>query len=282
MPAKSKKIAVIYHGDCWDGFGAAYAAWKKLGNSAEYIPVQRKNVPPGVKGKTIYLLDFTYQGKELRNLLRDAERVTALDHHESQEKEIKSTADYRYDLKKSGATITWEYFHPGKKTPLLLKYIEDMDLFRMALPHSRAVHAYLQLVPFDFEKLDKLVRDFENPARRKKIIQQGILLNEHFQDICDRIIKDGAELVEFFGHKVYAVNAPHMFSSEIGHKLYAKRPPFAIIWRKQGEWFRISLRGTGRPNLIPIARKFGGGGHPGSAAFSVPLHKGFPWKPVKL
>ena len=27
---------VIYHADCTDGFGAAYAAWKQLGNRAEY------------------------------------------------------------------------------------------------------------------------------------------------------------------------------------------------------------------------------------------------------
>lgn len=281
MRKQNRKIAVIYHGDCWDGFGAAYAAWKKFGNKAAYLAVQRKNAPPAVEGRTVYLLDFTYQGQELRKLMRQAARVTALDHHESQEKETKSTADYRYDLRKSGVTLAWEYFHPGKKTPLLLKYIEDMDLFRLALPRSQAVHAYLQLLPFDFRRLDKLVREFENPARRKEIIQQGTLLNTHFQSICDRIIKDGAELVDFAGYKVYAVNAPHLFSTEIGHKLYAKHPPFAIVWRKQGEWFRISLRGTGKPNLIPIARRFGGGGHRRAAAFSVPIQKGFPWKPVK-
>ena len=27
---------VIYHADCTDGFGAAYSAWKCLGNRAEY------------------------------------------------------------------------------------------------------------------------------------------------------------------------------------------------------------------------------------------------------
>ena len=29
---------VIYHADCTDGFGAAYSAWKQLGNRAEYYP----------------------------------------------------------------------------------------------------------------------------------------------------------------------------------------------------------------------------------------------------
>ena len=32
-----KKIVVIYHDQCRDGFGAAYAAWKKFGDDASYI-----------------------------------------------------------------------------------------------------------------------------------------------------------------------------------------------------------------------------------------------------
>ena len=32
-------IAVIYHADCIDGFGAAYAAWRKFGDAARYLPM---------------------------------------------------------------------------------------------------------------------------------------------------------------------------------------------------------------------------------------------------
>ena len=33
------KPLVIYHANCADGFGAAFAAWLKLGNEAEYLPM---------------------------------------------------------------------------------------------------------------------------------------------------------------------------------------------------------------------------------------------------
>ena len=33
-----KSIVVIYHGRCRDGFAAAYAAWKKFGDKASYLP----------------------------------------------------------------------------------------------------------------------------------------------------------------------------------------------------------------------------------------------------
>ena len=34
------KPLVIYHASCADGFGAAFAAWLKLGDDAEYVPMQ--------------------------------------------------------------------------------------------------------------------------------------------------------------------------------------------------------------------------------------------------
>src|SRR3989344_1169898 len=37
----NKKIAVLYHKGCTDGFGAAWAAWKKFGARAEYLGVER-------------------------------------------------------------------------------------------------------------------------------------------------------------------------------------------------------------------------------------------------
>lgn len=42
----------IYHGNCDDGFGAAWAIWKRWGNEVAYIPgVYGKPLPdgPGVK-----------------------------------------------------------------------------------------------------------------------------------------------------------------------------------------------------------------------------------------
>ena len=33
-----KDIVVIYHAHCQDGFGSAYAAYQKFGDTATYIP----------------------------------------------------------------------------------------------------------------------------------------------------------------------------------------------------------------------------------------------------
>jgi len=54
-----KNIAVLYHGGCPDGFGGAYAAWKKFGDDADYIPMKYNwPVPEKLDGKELYFIDF--------------------------------------------------------------------------------------------------------------------------------------------------------------------------------------------------------------------------------
>ena len=53
---------IIYHANCSDGFGAAYAAWKCLGNKAIYHAAKHGSSPPNVAGKNVAILDFTGDG----------------------------------------------------------------------------------------------------------------------------------------------------------------------------------------------------------------------------
>ena len=62
---------VIYHADCTDGFGAAYSAWKQLGNRAEYYPCKHGTPPPDVAGKNVVILDFSYGNQITKNMIKD-------------------------------------------------------------------------------------------------------------------------------------------------------------------------------------------------------------------
>ena len=67
------KPLVIYHGGgCTDGFGAAFAAWLKLGDEAEYLPMEYMRATDGVTEfhervkidcsigeRDVYILDFS-------------------------------------------------------------------------------------------------------------------------------------------------------------------------------------------------------------------------------
>ena len=66
-----KPILILYHKNCPDGFGAAWAAWKKFGDKAEYLAVEHSaSIPKNLKDrKEIYMVDFCYNYPIMQKLL---------------------------------------------------------------------------------------------------------------------------------------------------------------------------------------------------------------------
>jgi oligoribonuclease NrnB/cAMP/cGMP phosphodiesterase (DHH superfamily) len=278
-----QKIVVVYHGDCPDGFGGAWAAWKKFGARAAYLPARDRNAPPcKLKDKEVYLIDYTYEPAVVKKLIKDNIRVTAIDHHVSQEAAVRLTDRYSYDIKHSGAALAWKYFHPGKKVPMLLRYIEDGDLYKWNVPHSRELLMLIELASFDFKTWSRLAKDLENPRTHATYIKKGALLLFYNRSLWERLLPN-AELVKFDGKKIFALNCPRYFADDLGHALAAKTHSFALLWNESGGNIRVSLRSEGNADVAKIAKKYGGGGHKRSSGFSFEVGKKTPWKilPVK-
>lgn len=85
---------VIYHANCTDGFGAAFAAWLKLGDEAEYLPMdylkatdgvaefhERVKIDCSISERDVYILDFSLPKVVMEWLFAHARRVVWLDHH---------------------------------------------------------------------------------------------------------------------------------------------------------------------------------------------------------
>lgn len=276
--APKKDIVVIYHGNCTDGFSGAWAAWKKLGKKAEYIGVQHHTLPPlGLTNKELYFIDFVYPEKIMRKLIKTNKKVTAIDHHVSAEKTIKLTQDYLYSIKHSGAVLAWKYFHPNKPVPRLLKHVEDTDLWKFKLPHTKEIFAYLELFDFAFKTWDKLAKDLENSKKRKQYVEKGRLILRYEEKQVERLVSENSEKVNFEGHDSLAVNSP-VLVSKIGASLVKKKPPIGIIWQqKQGKKI-VSLRSNGKTDVAKLAKKYGGGGHKAASAFAIDASKKLPWE----
>jgi oligoribonuclease NrnB/cAMP/cGMP phosphodiesterase (DHH superfamily) len=273
-----QKIVVIYHGKCPDGFGGAWAAWKKFGAKAAYFPAFDRAAPPVVlKNKIVYIIDYTYDAPIIKKLLKDNIRVTAIDHHVSQLDAIKLTEKYSYDVNHSGAVLAWQYFHPGEKMPMLLRYIEDRDIWKWKVPHAREMLMLVDLTPFDFKAWSRLAKDIDNPHMHATYLKKGALLELHYRSLYEKLLPN-AELVTFAGHKVYALNCPYYFADDLGHELALKTKSFSVLWSESGGRIRCSLRSTGKIDVSKIAKKYGGGGHKAASGFSFPVGKATPWK----
>src|SRR3989344_9396253 len=176
-----EKTIILYHADCPDGFGGAYAARKKFGDSAEYLPVKHGKPPPGgLAGRKAYLIDFCYPKDIMDTLVATAGSVTVLEHHEGMKNIVESMPEYVYDAKRSGATIAWNYFHPDEAVPTLLSYVEDGDLYKFVLPDSRAILGYVYSQVFEFAVWDNLAEKLEQPEELQKIVARGTIYSEHF------------------------------------------------------------------------------------------------------
>ena len=275
-----KDIVILYHGECGDGFGAAWAAWKKFGDKAIYIPVSHGGVyPDNFSDKEIYTLDLTLPKEITEKLLKINKRLTSIDHHISAEEITKMTQDYSFDNNHSGSVLTWKYFHPEKPIPKLLLFIEDIDIWKFKYPETGNFISALNLYDFSFELFNKVALEIEDPAKLKEYLLKGEVISRYDKKITDELAQT-AILVEFEGYKVYAVNAPDFIKSELGYKLYQSFP-FAIIWRQKKDIVFVSLRSNGKINVSEIAKKYGGGGHKGAASFSFPAGHSFPWKFIK-
>ncbi|HEY4497890.1 MAG TPA: DHHA1 domain-containing protein [Candidatus Paceibacterota bacterium] len=280
---QKSKIFVLYHQNCssGDGFGAAWAARKKFGRRAEYIAIDHdQKAIPRFCGATIYLLDITLSRRAMEQLLFMAQRVVALDHHESAEKETKMAHEYIYDLARSGATIAWHYFFSNKRVPWLLRYLEDGDNWKFRLPHTKEMLASIHAHERTFTVWDRLVQEFETTHGRRRHCESGEAVLAYEKQLVQKAVEN-AYLVNFCGYRVYAVNSSVM-RDYIGHALAKKtQSHFGVVWRRSKDIVAISLRSKGSRDVSVFAKKFGGGGHKHAAAFVIPANKSFPWKEIK-
>ncbi|MBM3257378.1 MAG: hypothetical protein FJY98_03610 [Candidatus Liptonbacteria bacterium] len=272
-----KKILIIYHGDCPDGFSGAWAAWKKFGNKAEYFGARRDEPLPDVRGREVYCIDFTPEpAAAVEKMVKEAAHVVLIDHHLSAKPKMELAPEFWFSLEHSGAVLAWEYFFPKKPVPTLLKYIEDVDLWKFKLPYSRELSAYMILHDFDFKTWDKLNKEYAGAKSRAHAVKGGTMVLRYKQRIVEDMIEK-AQLVKFEGYKVLAVNSSAL-ESEIGHALAKKKPPFGIVWREEKNSIKFSLRSEGKVDVSKIAEKYGGGGHKAASGFNLPLGSKLPWR----
>ncbi|MBI3632572.1 MAG: hypothetical protein HY225_03930 [Candidatus Vogelbacteria bacterium] len=262
----SKNIAVLYHAECPDGFAGCYAAWKKFGKKALYIPVQHNTKPPEeIYGKELYTLDYSYPLPIVQEILPKVKSLFIIDHHVTNVETVKLVGGVM-DLNHSGGVLSWMYFHPDKKLPRLFHHVEDIDLWRFKLPYTNELSEITSLYPFDFKVWDKIVKEVETKVGYKRFVAEGKILLKKRDDQV-RKVAEYAEIVEFEGYRCYMVNSS-VNVSNLGNFLSTKLPPIAIVWSRRGNKIIVGLRSDGTVDVSKLAQKYGGGGHKAAAGFS--------------
>ncbi len=269
---------IIFHAECADGFGGGFAAWKKFGPRARYFPQIHGNPPPkNLEGHEVYIIDFAFPAPIMHRIVKTAKRVVAIDHHKMAKASALLAHDHRFSLNHSGAVLAWEYFHPKRPIPRMLRYIEDVDLWRFALSRAKEASLAISLLPFEFRAWDHFLTRFEGTAARKAILERASIMLEYEKVLVDRLLKKAVP-IRWGGKKLLAVNSP-LFGSNLGNEL-AKRSEgrIGVVWHRSPFGIRISLRSVGKMDVAAFAARYGGGGHPRAAGVRIKKGEKLPWK----
>jgi len=222
-----------------------------------------------VAGRDVWVVDFSFPRDVTERLAGEARSFHLLDHHRSAAAELGDLPYCTFDMERSGAALAWDTLHPAEPRPWFVDYVQDRDLWRWALPRSRAVNAALVTQPHQLAAWDALLdRSPEDLAAR------GEPIVEHEERLVQRILRHARTLI-VDGHPVPAVNSP-IFPSELGHALAlqgrAQGAPFSVVYNDLADGSRAySLRSLeGGADVSEVARRFGGGGHPRAAGFRLP------------
>ena len=317
MPARP--VTVFYHADCPDGFGAAYAAWLRFGAGACYRAMHHGQPwkMAEIAGHEVFILDLSFAPDVLEAIAGLAGPVVQIDHHASARqpwadrlgKSPDGAEIFRhpalpltviFDLGKSGVRLAWEHFHPDRPVPLVLRHVEDVDLWRFALQGSRPIARALRLLPDNFVAWDDLVRQADTPdaPRYEALLAEGEAIERFFQTEIARLAQgslvmpaclrgEPVDLLQAQRHGLptvndgdrawravsgLAVNANALFASELGNRLAEHSGSFGLVWELgAGGEVKVSLRAAGRVDVAAIAAGYGGGGHPNAAGFRMGL-----------
>ena len=252
---------ILYHHHCDDGFGAAYAAWKSLADRASYLPVLHGEPPPDIpSGSKVVIVDFAYPRQVLLDMDQRMESVLVLDHHKTAQEDLAGLPFAHLDMSKSGAVLSWEHWHTGEPIPPLLRYVEDRDLWRFALPDTHEVSAALETYPRDFDLWDRL--DVAALAQEGRPILRA--LRQQVARMVDR-----ASFQDIAGYQVPVVNAS-LLTSDVLDALARRYPtaPFAACYFDRGDRKRQwGLASIGSFDVSRVAEMFGGGGHKNRSGF---------------
>lgn len=276
------KTLCIYHGNCADGFGAAWAVREALGN-IDFHPGVYQDAPPDVTGRDVIMVDFSYKRPVLDKMNEVAASILILDHHKSAAEDLRDLPepgenyeDWRdnpvrmtalFDMARSGAGIAWDFFHDAPR-PELIDYIEDRDLWRFALSKTREIQAAVFSYPYDFEVWDGLMWSID---LSRLALEGEAIERKHHKDIAE-LVEVVTRPMTIAGHVVPIANLPYTLTSDAGHLLCGDEYPFAgCYWdTPEGRVFSLRSREEGA-DVGKIAEQYGGGGHKHASGFRVPF-----------
>lgn len=276
---------VLFHYPCQDGLTSGWIVnkfHKDQNIKIDLYPIQYgKEIDlDRLTQKNIIFCDFSPPKEVLDKIEKVATKITILDHHITAQNALQNKEYAIFDMNKSGAGLTWEYFYSTDKMPLFIEMIQDRDLWKWKIEKSREFTAGFSTAcsaidMFEFPKLFELFDELNglNPFKFDFYIELGDIINKSTLQKCKYFASESLKKINHYqNYNVCIVNCSTELTSDLGNILSSsKECDFAVLWKYNHtkEEYYVSLRSSNKVDVSLIAKEFGGGGHKNAAGFST-------------
>ena len=279
-------MIVVYHHDDNDGYVAAAITLAALGNAdvtrltgnySETINTELLD-----RAAQIYLLDYRFP---VDLMDRYFDKLIWIDHHVTAIESVQPILAQRgrdfegiQVIGTSGCLLTWRYFHPTKKTPLVIQLVNDRDVWNWDLGEDTAAfHEVSRAFVADPAVWNVLIANDRETNRK---VREGHKLLGFVRSVLMPLIEEKAWVQTFEGHQAAFLNLPTSISGET-HRLLKKHYEgrgidFVVLFTQRADKVQVGMyRAETKPHLdlSKIAKRYGGGGHSGAAGFTVSLNE---------
>lgn len=263
-----QKVLCFFHANCTDGAAAAAIIKHKFPQAKCYPMNHGDRLRAKVKGKNLFIVDFSFDADTLNRFKGEAVDVHWYDHHKTALPAQEMLGWGIVNLDECGASLTWKQEYPDKPLPKILEYVRDKDLYEWKLPNSREISMYLRTLEGITNPTSETWKRLLNPieeAEWNKMIGEGASALRHQRNTIQQGLKNSFS-VDFHGHRTLAVNWS-LEASDMGEYIYKELGyEVAVMFYFTGDIWNFSLR-SDKVDVSELALKYGGGGHPGASGF---------------
>lgn len=289
-PNMKKINFVVTHGNCPDGFMSATIAqmWFKKNDIDldtvtfynAYYGSDFSKLPDMMKDKYVIICDFSFP-KYLFDKMVTATNgnILILDHHVSAQKSLRDVEPQYliFDMKHSGAFITWTYFFGFKNIPKAVLYVEDHDIWTKNLPQTDEFTAYMYSREFKFDVYERFFDDnflIEEafPIGTGMVMQNKANIASLNKSCIPQFIQTSDGRYYF----VACINSAGILRSELGNFVLTthKNANFSMVYSHNQYVNSTSISYRSLDHLsdsTEIAKFNGGGGHRNASGASIPF-----------
>ncbi len=285
-PFRSKAHTVCLHHNDPDGRASGMIVRRALGPQIRLHEINYGDIVPWdllENAQRIVVVDFSLPRQDMIRLAQNCELIW-IDHHITA---IQDMADVspawagKRSTAEAACVLSWQYYFPDHPVPRGIVLIGDKDIWRMAEAETRPFNEGLLQENTHTENLhlwDAILDDdralIQRLAGKGQILLQARLNNLH------RAARRFGFPVNFEGFHTLVINRPgegeliEIATQQLGYEVaYCYVDTF-----QNGKLVTSVMIGSRSVDVSQIARKFGGGGHPGASGFQFE-RGGLPFPP---